>query len=106
MKAEAHQSKISFSDAFVGDSAEYPIADLDYLANNINNFNSGIHNITNSDSIGSAIFLGKLSVHTYYVGIVIPRNIRILPLIFSYTSGTYSLIQFKWCTTIVPDIEE
>ena len=95
IKAEIHSSTISFSDAYVGD-ADYPVAALDYLAKNIKEYNSGAHSITSADSRGTGIFLCKLYGDVeYYVGILIPKYIGKLPLLFSYTSGTYSLLLFK-----------
>lgn len=97
IKAETHVSTISFSDAYVGDT-DYPVAALDYLANNIKNYNSGAHSITSVDSRGTGILLCKLYGESeYYVGILIPKYIGKLPLVFAHTSGTYSLLQFKWC---------
>lgn len=98
IKAEIHSSTISFSDAYVGD-AGYPIAALDYLAKNMGTYSSGAHSITSADSRGTGIVLCKLYGNAeYYVGILIPKYIGKLPLVFGYTSGTYSLLQFKWCT--------
>lgn len=103
IKAETHSSTISFSDAYVGD-ADYPVAALDYLAKNIKTYSNGAHSITSADDRGTGIFLCKLYGEAeYYVGILIPKFIGKLPLVFSYTSGTYSLLQFKWCTPTISD---